>query len=60
MSKRPSALVDTGLIYSGENLHELRKLPSGCIERKVTDGQRTVEAIEGAEGKWLIYKEAVA
>jgi len=52
--------VDTGLIYSGENLHELRKLPSGCIERKVTDGQRTVEAIEGAEGKWLIYKEAVA
>jgi len=28
-------------------------------ERKVTDGQRTVEAIKGAEGKRLIYKEAV-
>ena len=29
-------------------------------ERKVTDGERTVEAIKGAEGKRLIYKEAVA
>ena len=29
-------------------------------ERKVTDGQRTVEAIKGAEGKRLVYKKAVA
>jgi transposase-like protein len=29
-------------------------------ERKVTDGTRTVEAIRGAAGKRLIYKEAVA
>lgn len=29
-------------------------------ERKVTDGERAVEAIRGAEGKRLVYKEAVA
>ncbi|MGA2067411.1 MAG: IS1595 family transposase [Thermoguttaceae bacterium] len=29
-------------------------------ERKVTDGVRTVEAIKGAAGKRLVYKEAVA
>jgi transposase-like protein len=29
-------------------------------EHKVTDGERTVEAIRGAEGKRLVYKEAVA
>ncbi len=29
-------------------------------ERKVTDGERTVEAIRGAEGKRLAYKGAVA
>jgi transposase-like protein len=29
-------------------------------ERKVTDGSRTVEAIRGAEGKRLVYREAVA
>ena len=29
-------------------------------ERKVTDGERTVEAIKGAEGKRLVYREAVA
>jgi hypothetical protein len=27
-------------------------------ERKVTNGQRTVEAIKGAEGKRLIYQQA--
>jgi hypothetical protein len=29
-------------------------------ERKVTDGQRTVEAIKGAEGKRLMYKKESA
>ena len=29
-------------------------------ERKITDGERAVEAIKGANGKRLIYKEAVA
>ena len=28
-------------------------------ERKVTDGQRTVEAIKGAEGKRLMYRQPV-
>jgi hypothetical protein len=29
-------------------------------ERKITDRQRTVETIKGAEGKQLIYKESAA
>ncbi len=32
MAKRPSALVDTRIIYCGDNLDELRKLPGGCID----------------------------
>jgi hypothetical protein len=43
------------------------KFPRYCYEfsfrwdeRKVTDGERTVEAIKGAEGKRLIDKESAA
>ena len=32
MSKRPSSLVDTRVIYCGDNLEELRKLPDGCVD----------------------------
>ncbi len=32
MSKRPSALVDTRVIYCGDNLDQLPKLPDGCID----------------------------
>ena len=32
MSKRPSALVDTRVVYCGDNLDELCKLPDGCID----------------------------
>jgi len=48
--------------------HHISKthLPRYCDEfsfrwdgRKVTDGERTVEAIRGAEGKRLVYREAV-
>jgi hypothetical protein len=28
---RPSPLVDTRVIYCGDNLEQLRKLPDGCI-----------------------------
>ena len=29
---RPSALVDTRVIYCGDNLEQLSKLPDGCID----------------------------
>jgi hypothetical protein len=29
---KPSALVDTRVIYCGDNLDQLRKLPEGCID----------------------------
>jgi len=32
MSKRPSSLVDTRVIYCGDNLDQLPKLPDGCID----------------------------
>ena len=32
MAKRPSSLVDTRVIYCGDNLEQLAKLPSGCID----------------------------
>lgn len=32
MSKRPSALVDTRVVYCGDNLDQLRKLPDACVD----------------------------
>ncbi|MDO8630169.1 MAG: hypothetical protein Q7R41_06720 [Phycisphaerales bacterium] len=29
---RPSSLVDTRIIYCGDNLDQLRKLPDGCVD----------------------------
>ena len=29
---RPSALVDTRVVYCGDNLDQLRKLPDGCVD----------------------------
>ena len=31
-SVRPSSLVDTRVIYCGDNLEQLRKLPDACID----------------------------
>ena len=32
MPAKPSALVDTRVIYCGDNLDQLRKLPNECID----------------------------
>lgn len=29
---RPSALVDTRVIYCGDNLEQLKRLPEGCVD----------------------------
>jgi len=31
-SKKPSALVDTRVIYCGDNLEQLQKLPDACVD----------------------------
>jgi len=31
-ASRPSSLIDTRVIYCGDNLEQLRKLPDGCID----------------------------
>jgi len=32
MLKRPSSLVDTRVIYCGDNLEQLAKLPEACVD----------------------------
>jgi DNA modification methylase len=32
MAAKPSALVDTRVIYCGDNLDQLKKLPDGCVD----------------------------
>src|SRR5437016_3917905 len=32
MPERPSSLVDTRVIYCGDNLEQLEKLPHGCVD----------------------------
>ncbi len=34
MSRRQSALLDTRIIYCGDCLEQLAKLPAGCVDRK--------------------------
>jgi len=35
--KRPSALVDTRVIYCGDNLDQLKKLPDACVDLEYID-----------------------
>ncbi len=30
--RKPSAVIDTRVIYCGDNLEQLRKLPDACVE----------------------------
>ena len=34
---KPSALVDTRVIYCGDNLDQLKKLPDGCVDLEYID-----------------------
>ena len=31
-AQKPSAVVDTRIIYCGDNLEQLKKLPEGCVD----------------------------
>ena len=37
MAKRPSALVDTRVIYCGDNLDQLPNLPDACVDLTYID-----------------------
>jgi len=41
MPGKPSALVDTRVIYCGDNLDQLRKVPEKCVDRLLPNGQMT-------------------
>jgi len=49
--KKPSSLVDTRIIYCGDNLVQLRKLPDGCVDLIYIDppfnSNRTYEVFWG-------------
>lgn len=32
MPAKPSAVIETRVIYCGDNLDQLRKLPPGCVD----------------------------
>jgi len=32
VARRPSAVVDTRVIYCGDNLEQLKKLPEACVD----------------------------
>ena len=32
MASKPSAVIDTRVIYCGDNIDQLKKLPSGCVD----------------------------
>jgi len=32
MPAKPSAVIDTRVIYCGDNLNQLRKFPDGCVD----------------------------
>lgn len=60
------SLLKRGIIGSFHHI-SVRHMPRYLAEfsfrwshRKLTDGERTVEAIKGAEGKRLMYREPVS
>ncbi len=50
---KPSALLDTRVIYCGDNLDQLRKLPDGCVDLIYIDppfnSNRNYEVFRGGE-----------
>ncbi len=61
MSKRPSSLVDTRVIYCGDNLDELNKLPSACIDLIYIDppfnSNRNYEVFWGESGERRSFED---
>ena len=60
-SAKSSALVDTRVIYSGDNLDQLRKLPDACVDLITIDppfnSNRNCEYASPARTFWGETKE---
>jgi hypothetical protein len=50
MPAKPSALLDTRVIYCGDNLDQLRKLPGGCVDLIYIDPCGTALVAGAADG----------
>ena len=49
-SSRPSALLDTRVIYCGDNLEQLRKLPDACVDLICIDPPAGPKPLRRGEG----------
>ena len=62
--QRPSALVDTRLIYCGDNLEQLKKLPDACVDLIYIDppfnSNRNYEVIWGETKEKRAFEGASA
>ena len=47
---RPSALLDTRVIYCGDNLDQLQKLPDGCVDLVYIDSPAWPKPLRRGEG----------
>jgi hypothetical protein len=45
--QKPSSLVDTRIIYCGDNLEQLAKLPDACVDLIYIDPPRPMQKEEG-------------
>jgi len=57
-SSKPSSLIDTRVIYCGDNLDQLKKFPDGCVDLIYIDppfnSNRNYEVFWGSS--WLAEK----
>ena len=60
-SAKPSSLVDTRVIYCGDNLEQLQKLPAACVDLIYIDppfnSNRNYESASPARTSWGETKE---
>ena len=60
-SVKPSSLVDTRVIYCGDNLEQLQKLPAACVDLTYIDppfnSNRNYESASPARTFWGKTKE---
>jgi hypothetical protein len=50
---KPSALVDTRVIYCGDNIEPLAKLPEACVRRR-RSGRSLIDAFFRKSGRIII------
>ncbi len=51
---RPSALLDTRVVYCGDNLEQLKKLPDRCPQRRRSRSERSAVSGDAARSRNLV------